>query len=28
VGDSTKVQNIGWNPKHDIESLIKDMIDN
>jgi GDPmannose 4,6-dehydratase len=28
VGDSTKVQNIGWNPKHNIESLIKDMIDN
>jgi len=28
VGDSQKIQNVGWKPKHDIHSLIRDMIQN
>jgi len=28
VGDSQKVRNIGWVPKHDIRSLIADMVEN
>ena len=28
VGDSSKIRGIGWQPKHDIHSLIKDMIEN
>lgn len=28
VGDAQKIKNIGWSPKHDIHSLIEDMITN
>ena len=28
VGDSQKIQNVGWKPKNDIHSLIRDMIQN
>jgi len=27
VGDAQKIKNIGWSPKHDIHTLIQDMID-
>ena len=26
IADPTKIKSIGWNPKHNIESLVKDMI--